>query len=219
MLGFAEQARRSVHYSYEMVALSHATAREFGYETSRGGRQAVRRGVGPQGSWRQGRRSSRPADGESRVGGRAAQPRVRRQRMCAGPRKTSRPRPSATSWSSSRAEKSIAFDIDEALSFEGESGPYLQYATVRANNIFAKLKEREGLDADAILQEIRRLRHRRADRRIATTRTSCGVWCSRRPAWTKSSTRPSGRWSCRCWRSTRSTSASSSTASTTASRF
>ena len=29
--------------------------------------------------------------------------------------------------------KVIAFDIDEALSFEGESGPYLQYAVVRAN--------------------------------------------------------------------------------------
>ena len=36
--------------------------------------------------------------------------------------------------------KVIAFDIDEALSFEGESGPYLQYAVVRANNIFQKLQ-------------------------------------------------------------------------------
>ena len=42
--------------------------------------------------------------------------------------------------------KIIIFDIDEALSFEGESGPYLQYAVVRANNIFNKLKERHGLD-------------------------------------------------------------------------
>ena len=41
--------------------------------------------------------------------------------------------------------KVIAFDIDEALSFEGETGPYLQYAVVRANNIFAKLGERQGL--------------------------------------------------------------------------
>ena len=40
--------------------------------------------------------------------------------------------------------KVIVFDIDEALSFEGESGPYLQYAVVRANNIFHKLKERDG---------------------------------------------------------------------------
>jgi arginyl-tRNA synthetase len=47
--------------------------------------------------------------------------------------------------------KVIAFDIDEALSFEGESGPYLQYAAVRANNIFAKLKEREGLEAASVL--------------------------------------------------------------------
>jgi arginyl-tRNA synthetase len=41
--------------------------------------------------------------------------------------------------------KVIAFDIDEALSFEGESGPYLQYAVVRATNIFQKLRERDGV--------------------------------------------------------------------------
>jgi arginyl-tRNA synthetase len=40
--------------------------------------------------------------------------------------------------------KVIAFDIDEALSFEGETGPYLQYATVRAGNILTKLAERDG---------------------------------------------------------------------------
>ena len=28
--------------------------------------------------------------------------------------------------------KLIVFDIEEALSFEGETGPYLQYAVVRA---------------------------------------------------------------------------------------
>ena len=42
--------------------------------------------------------------------------------------------------------KLIVFDIEEALSFEGETGPYLQYAVVRANNIFHKLQEREGVD-------------------------------------------------------------------------
>jgi arginyl-tRNA synthetase len=47
--------------------------------------------------------------------------------------------------------KLIAFDIDEALSFEGESGPYLQYAAVRAANIFQKLQEREGLSANDLL--------------------------------------------------------------------
>ncbi len=41
--------------------------------------------------------------------------------------------------------KMIAFDMDEALAFEGESGPYLQYSAVRAQNIFGKLTARDGL--------------------------------------------------------------------------
>ena len=32
-LGHAREAENSIHFSYEMVALSHATARELGYET------------------------------------------------------------------------------------------------------------------------------------------------------------------------------------------
>ena len=36
----------------------------------------------------------------------------------------------------------IAFDMDDALSFEGETGPYLQYAGVRARSIFQKIEER-----------------------------------------------------------------------------
>ena len=38
----------------------------------------------------------------------------------------------------------IAFDFKEALSFEGETGPYAQYAVVRATNIFRK----GGIDPD-----------------------------------------------------------------------
>jgi arginyl-tRNA synthetase len=50
--------------------------------------------------------------------------------------------------------KVIAFDIEEALSFEGETGPYLQYAVVRANNIFAKLAERDGLTEAAVIARL-----------------------------------------------------------------
>ena len=50
--------------------------------------------------------------------------------------------------------KVIAFDIDEALSFEGETGPYLQYAVVRANNIFHKLFERDGVTEADIFKEL-----------------------------------------------------------------
>lgn len=35
----------------------------------------------------------------------------------------------------------IAFDFKDALAFEGETGPYLQYAVVRARNIFRKFQE------------------------------------------------------------------------------
>jgi arginyl-tRNA synthetase len=35
----------------------------------------------------------------------------------------------------------ISFDFKEALSFDGETGPYLQYSVVRANSIFRKLEE------------------------------------------------------------------------------
>jgi arginyl-tRNA synthetase len=41
--------------------------------------------------------------------------------------------------------KVIAFDFNEALTFEGDSGPYLQYSTVRVQNIFRKMAER-GVD-------------------------------------------------------------------------
>src|SRR5207247_10497136 len=35
----------------------------------------------------------------------------------------------------------IAFDFKEALNFDGETGPYIQYAAVRGNNILHKLRE------------------------------------------------------------------------------
>jgi arginyl-tRNA synthetase len=44
----------------------------------------------------------------------------------------------------------IAFDFKEALSFEGETGPYAQYAVVRANGIFNKA----GIDADDFVKEV-----------------------------------------------------------------
>jgi arginyl-tRNA synthetase len=48
----------------------------------------------------------------------------------------------------------IAFDIDEALSFEGETGPYLQYAVVRATNILAKLEERDGVSDAGVVRAL-----------------------------------------------------------------
>jgi arginyl-tRNA synthetase len=44
----------------------------------------------------------------------------------------------------------IAFDFKEALSFEGETGPYAQYAVVRATSIFNKA----GIDPDLFCKDI-----------------------------------------------------------------
>jgi arginyl-tRNA synthetase len=50
--------------------------------------------------------------------------------------------------------KLIVFDTEEALSFEGETGPYLQYAAVRAGNILHKLQEREGVSEAEVLASL-----------------------------------------------------------------
>ena len=39
------------------------------------------------------------------------------------------------------AGKDITYDIDKSLSFEGDSGPYLQYSLVRANAVLEKAKQ------------------------------------------------------------------------------
>jgi arginyl-tRNA synthetase len=148
-LGFKNQAERSVHYSYEMVALTHATARELGYDPSADtGKPFVevsgRKGLGVKAD-----------DLLDRLAGKASGEVAKRNpefneedvRRTAHAIATAAVRYFMVKFSRGKV---IAFDIDEALSFEGESGPYLQYATVRANNIFAKLKDREGLDQAAV---------------------------------------------------------------------
>jgi arginyl-tRNA synthetase len=42
----------------------------------------------------------------------------------------------------------ISFDFKEALAFDGETGPYIQYSVVRANSIFRKLAD-AGIDSAA----------------------------------------------------------------------
>ncbi|HEX5886695.1 MAG TPA: arginine--tRNA ligase [Pyrinomonadaceae bacterium] len=48
----------------------------------------------------------------------------------------------------------IAFDFKEALSFEGETGPYCQYAAVRTNSIFRKLGNETVAAADALIEQV-----------------------------------------------------------------
>jgi arginyl-tRNA synthetase len=144
-LGYHQQAAHSIHYSYEMVALSHTTARELGYDTSAAADRPFvevsgRKGLGVKAD-----------DLIDRLTDKASQE-VAKRNSELPPEETKRIAETIAVAALryfmvkfSRG-KVIVFDIDEALSFEGESGPYLQYAVVRANNIFSKLKERAGID-------------------------------------------------------------------------
>jgi arginyl-tRNA synthetase len=149
-LGFHDQARRSVHYSYEMVALTHNTARELGYDpTEDSGKPFVevsgRKGLGVKADDLLDRLSAKAAGEVQRRNPDFSPEDVRRTADAIA---TAAVRYFMVKFSRGKV---IAFDIDEAVSFEGETGPYLQYAAVRATNIFAKLKQREGLDAAGVL--------------------------------------------------------------------
>jgi arginyl-tRNA synthetase len=152
-LGYDEQAASSIHYSYEMVALSHATARELGYDTAA---DTDRPFVEVSGRKGQGVKADDLLD---RLTDKAATEVAKRNveltagdtRRIAASIATAAVRYFMVKFSRG---KIIVFDIDEALSFEGESGPYLQYAAVRANNIFHKLQERFGLDEAAVVAAV-----------------------------------------------------------------
>jgi arginyl-tRNA synthetase len=145
------EAENSVHFSYEMVALSHATARELGYEIAAD--DAKKPFVEVSGRKGQGvkiddlldlltnkasaevakRNAEFTAEECQRAGAQIAVGAIRYFML-----KFSR-------------GKLIVFDIEEALSFEGETGPYLQYAAVRAGNILHKLHERAGVSEADVL--------------------------------------------------------------------
>jgi arginyl-tRNA synthetase len=155
-VGHPEGAARSHHFSYEMVALSHATAAELGFAPAPGSEEAKkpfvevsgRRGLGVKADDLIDRLIDKalvevttrnadmpPADAE----------RVARQIAVAAVRyflvKFSR-------------GKVIAFDLDEALSFEGESGPYVQYTVVRARKILTRVQEDLGLTEAVLLASL-----------------------------------------------------------------
>ncbi|MBA3297753.1 MAG: arginine--tRNA ligase [Acidobacteria bacterium] len=149
-LGHHDQAAHSIHYSYEMVALSHATARELGYDASAAADRPFvevsgRKGLGVKADDLLDRLRDKAA---TEVAKRNPDLQADAARIIAEAIATAAVRYFMVKFSRGKV---IVFDIDEALNFEGESGPYLQYAAVRANNIFNKLKERHGLDEAAVV--------------------------------------------------------------------
>ena len=147
-LGFAEEAERSVHFAYEMVSLSAATARQMGFldeaDDGDGGKNlemSGRRGIGVKADDLLDRLIAKSRD---EIASRNRDMDETELSALAGEIATAALRFFMVKATTTRL---IAFDFDEALSFEGDSGPYLQYSAVRARNIRRRLAE-EGLESD-----------------------------------------------------------------------
>ena len=148
-LGHDEAADRYTHFSYEMVALTPRCAAELGYTLSEEDKArpwievSGRKGFGVKaddlldaliaaaGKEVDGRHPALSAAERASIATQIAIGALRFFML-----KFTKP-------------SVIAFDFNDALSFEGETGPYVQYAAVRATNIFRK----GGLDPERFCRD------------------------------------------------------------------
>lgn len=137
-LGYQAQADRYTHFSYEMVALTPRCAAELGYNLSEEDRGKAfievsgRKGFGVKADdLMDALIASAGKEVDSRHADLPSAERAQIARQIAI---------GALRYFMLKFTKGsvIAFDFKEALSFEGETGPYAQYAVVRASNIFRK---------------------------------------------------------------------------------
>jgi arginyl-tRNA synthetase len=144
-LKFDVQAAKSIHFSYEMVALSPKSLADLGYAASEEEKErsflevSGRKGLGVKADDLLDRLEDKAqAEIEKRNPALPADEKVHMARDIAS---------GALRYFMLKFARNsvIVFDFEEALSFEGETGPYLQYTAVRLNSIFRKLKERDGV--------------------------------------------------------------------------
>jgi arginyl-tRNA synthetase len=147
-LGHAEAAERSRHLGYEKVVLSPATARDLGYSVS-GDETAVkvsgRKGLGVKAD---DLIDALTAKARAEVDARDPAREAAAREATAAAIATGALRYFLLKYGRT---KIITFDMDEALAFTGETGPYIQNGLVRARNIFAKL-EAEGHAVAALVE-------------------------------------------------------------------
>lgn len=147
-LGFEREAAGTHHLAYEKVVLSPETAKALGYEVAdEGGAVKVsgRKGLGVKAddlvdalekkalAEIEARDPERPAEQKQRTAREIAVGALRYFMLRYG------------------RTRVLTFDLEEALAFTGETGPYIQNAIVRARNIFAKL-EAEGHSVEALIE-------------------------------------------------------------------
>jgi arginyl-tRNA synthetase len=143
----------SVHLGYEMVALSIAACEELGIELSEEDRarpfveMSGRKGIGVKADDLVNRLE---ADALSEVETRHPELSGEEKRGIAHAIAVGALRYFLLKFTRNSV---IAFDFKEALSFEGETGPYCQYAAVRANSIFRKLDEAAQVKAKELIEK------------------------------------------------------------------
>ena len=140
-LGYYEQANNLHHFAYEVVGLTPRCAEELGVELNPEDRQrpwvevSGRKGLGVK------------ADDLINTLVAKALEEVRSRQMTQNPEEQQiyarMIAVAALRYFLLKFSRRIiiAFDFKEALAFEGETGPYLQYSVVRARNIFNKFQE------------------------------------------------------------------------------
>ncbi|MEM7583150.1 MAG: arginine--tRNA ligase [Acidobacteriota bacterium] len=139
-LGHTEEASRSVHFAYEMVSLSRSAAEHLGYlsgdeDEKKSLEMSGRKGIGVKAD-----------DLIDQVEAKLREMVVERYPELEAEALDDLARQLATAalrffMVKATTTRVIAFDFQEALSFKGETGPYLQYSMVRERKIRRKLEE------------------------------------------------------------------------------
>lgn len=148
-LGHESEADRSVHFAYEMVSLSRSTAAQLGFlgdDEDEGGslEMSGRKGIGVKADDLLDQLEARV---RATIEERQADPEKRTPDL--GPAEIDVLVPQIATAAlrffmvKATTTRVIAFDLDEALTFEGETGPYLQYSLVREHNIRRRLGEED----------------------------------------------------------------------------
>lgn len=149
-LKYLDQADKSIHFSYEMVALSPGSLKELNYEATAEemGRSFLevsgRKGLGVKADDLLDRLEEKAlAEVEARNPDLNLEAKKAISRQIAS---------GALRYFMLKYARNslIIFDFDEALNFEGETGPYLQYTHVRIQSLFRKLREREGVTEEDV---------------------------------------------------------------------
>ncbi len=141
-LDYTRQAENSIHFSYEMVALSPRTCVEMGIELSDEDKKrpyvevSGRKGLGVKADDLIDKLIEKALE---EVTSRHLDEAPEKNRSAAEQIAIAALRYFMLKYTRNSV---IAFDFGEALSFVGETGPYVQYATVRARNILRKLADR-----------------------------------------------------------------------------